>query len=197
MFRYYIIAIAAAVAFIFGTNVIFASVYALSPLYIFVCVICCAAAAFAIDAAAALAVRYLIPKKFYNPLAKRFNCLRMEKRLYTKLGIRKWKDKIPETGGLLVGFGKSHATELHNNAYVYKFMQETCYAEVMHLLSVPLGFLVLPLCPHVLRVGVALPVAVINSVLQLLPAMVQRFVRPQLLRVYKGNLKKQGSDLRK
>lgn len=190
MFRYYIIAIAVAVALIFGVNSIFVIPHA--PLVALAYIALCVLGAFAIDAIVALAVRYLVPQRFYNPLAKRFACLRFEKKLYTKLGIRKWKDKIPETGGILVGFGKSHATDLHNNDYVYKFMQETCYAEVMHVWSMPLGFLVLLICPAHLRLSIALPVAVVNAVLQLLPVMVQRFVRPQLLRVYKGNLKRNG-----
>lgn len=191
MFRYYIIAIILAVALVFGVNVLFVTpLPGLSHLDALLYLLLCVAGAFAVDAVAALAVRYLVPEKFYNPLAKRFACFRFEKKLYTRLGIRKWKDKIPETGGLLVGFGKRHATDLHNNAYVYKFMQETCYAEVMHVWSIPLGFLVLLICPAPLRVSIALPVAIVNAVLQILPAAVQRFVRPQLLRVYNGNLKR-------
>lgn len=183
--------IAGSVLLIFGCNALFAvsaTEFSLGILLLFL--ILAVLEAFAIDAIAALAVRYIIPQSFYNPLSKRFKCLRAEKKLYTKLGIRKWKDKIPETGGLLVGFQKKHATDLHDNAYVYKFMQETCYAELMHILSIPLGFITLALCPRALMLTVALPVASVNAFLQLLPVMVQRFIRPQLMRVYKANQKR-------
>lgn len=191
MFRYYIIIIVSAALLIFGCNALLViPISELSLGYLSVFLTLAALEAFAVDAIAALAVRYIIPQRFYNPFAKRFRCLRAEKRVYTKLGIRKWKDKIPETGGLLVGFQKKKVTALHDNAYIYKFMQETCYAELMHLISMPLGFITLALCPHPLRLTVALPVAAVNAFLQLLPVMVQRFIRPQLLRVYNANSKR-------
>lgn len=192
MFRYYIIIIVCSVLLIFGCNAplaVSAAELSLGVLLMFL--ILAVLEAFVVDAIAALAVRYVIPQSFYDPLSKRFKCLRMEKKLYIKLGIRKWKDKIPETGGLLVGFQKKHATALHDNAYVYKFMQETCYAELMHILSIPLGFITLALCPRSLMLTVALPVACVNAFLQLLPVAVQRFIRPQLLRVYNANQRRQ------
>lgn len=189
MFRYYIITIVAATAAIFGINAaLIAPLYGFSYPYLLALVLLAVVEAFAIDAIVALAVRYLVPKKFYDPLAKRFRCHKKEKKIYTKLGIRKWKDKIPETGGLLVGFQKKKVLDLHDNEYLYKFMQETCYAEVMHVWSIPLGFLTLALCPTPLHLTVALPVAIVNAILQILPVAVQRFIRPQLLRVYNKNL---------
>lgn len=189
MFRYYIISIIAAMAVIFGANAAFVVPHGeISYLSVLAYTVLAVAVAFAADAIAALVSRYLIPKKFYDPLAKRFRCHKKEKKLYVKLGIRKWKDKIPETGGLLVGFQKKKALDLHDNEYIYKFMQETCYAEVMHAWSVPLGFITLAFCPAPLRLTVALPVAIVNAILQLLPVAVQRFIRPQLLRVYNANL---------
>ena len=191
MLRYYIASIVAATAAIAGANAVFvAPTYEISFTFVLIITLLSVAEAFAIDAVIALTVRYLIPKSFYDPLAKRFRCHKKEKKLYVKLGIRKWKDKIPETGGMLVGFQKKKATDLHDNAYVYKFMQETCYAEVMHVWSIPAGFIILALCPTSLRLTVALPVAVVNAILQLLPVSVQRFIRPQLLRVYVKNEKR-------
>ena len=191
MFRYYVTAIILALTAIFGVNAVFITPLPhVSHLDMLAFLVLATAEAFAIDAAVALIVRYAVPQRFYNPLAKRFKCFRAEKKIYTRLGIRKWKDKIPETGGLLVGFQKKKVTDLKDNAYLYKFMQETCYAEVMHVWSALLGFTIIALCPSPLRLSVALSVAVVNAVLQLLPVAVQRFIRPQLLRVYNGNLKR-------
>ncbi len=191
MFRYYIIAILAAVAVISGANALL--VIPEAPLYALLLTVLLSIACFALDAAVALIVRYAVPEKYYNPLRRRFAVARFEKKLYVQLGIRTWKDKIPETGGLLAGFQKSRALDLHDNEYVLKFMRESCYAEVMHLWSALLSFVILPLCSASLRLTLALPVALVNFVLQLLPILVQRFIRPQLLRVYKGNLRRKGN----
>ena len=66
-----------------------------------------AAAAFLADAVCALATRRCIPEQKMNPFARVWKVHRFERRFYVKLGIRRWKDKIPETGGLLVGFSKA------------------------------------------------------------------------------------------
>ena len=191
MFRYYVIAIFACMALIFTANAAFvAPLPDISRAEMLLWLVVGVAVAIAADAAAALFTRYALPKKYFDPRKKRYASFSWEKKLYSRIGIRRWKDKIPETGGILVGFSKSRATDLRNNEYVFKFMEETCYAEVMHVWSVPLGFLTMLACPASLRLTVALPVAAVNAVLQTLPIMVQRFIRPQLMRVYRGNEKR-------
>ena len=127
-----------------------------------------------------------------NPFARVWKVHHFERRFYVKIGIRRWKDKIPETGGLLVGFSKSAVADRHDNTYLLKFLKETCYAELMHIISIPCGFLVLLLTfawdsiPHFIA-WFGLPVAIVNAVLQLLPIFVQRYVRPFLLSAYRYN----------
>ena len=153
------------------------------------------AAAFLVDAVCALATRWCIPEQKMNPFARVWKAHPSERRFYVKLGIRRWKDKIPETGGLLVGFSKSAVADRHNNTYLLKFLKETCYAELMHIISIPCGFLVLLLTfawdsiPHFIA-WFGLPVAIVNAILQLLPIFVQRYVRPFLAAAYRHNLKK-------
>ncbi|MBO7310217.1 MAG: hypothetical protein J6U86_02345, partial [Clostridia bacterium] len=167
MLRYYISAIIASAAVIFIANILL--IPQASALSVLLFLLLAILEAFAVDAIVALVIRYLVPEKHYDPISKRFKVQKFEKKLYSKLGIRKWKDKIPETGGMLVGFQKKKVLDLHDNKYLYKFMQETCYAEAMHEWSVPLGFVVVALCPSPLKVSVALPVALVNAVLQILP----------------------------
>ena len=156
------------------------------------------ALAFGLDAVIALAVRRL-PEGAVDPRRKAYRVAKWEKRLYKKMGIVSWKDKIPEAGGLLVGFQKSRVLDFHDNAYLLTFMRESVYAEVMHVISAVGGFAIVALCPLLglwfpaaseVRWGlrIALPVALVNFVLQVLPVMVQRYVRPQLMRVYERNL---------
>ena len=198
MFRYYIIAIVSGSALIFGANALFVVSHTpFSVMHAFIFTVLSVVEAFLIDAAVALLVRYAVPKSYYHPLKRRYACARWEKKVYVKLGIRKWKDKIPETGGLLVGFPKDKVLDMHDNSYIFRFMEETCYAEVMHVWSAVLGFAVLALCPAPLRMTVALPVTLVNLILQILPVAVQRFVRPQLLRIYNSNSRRDQSRLSK
>ena len=187
MFRYYVIAILICMVLIIGANAFIAP-----PLQALTVTVICVLCAIAIDAIAALFVRYALPKKFFDPRRSRYKSFSWEKRFYTSIGIRKWKDKIPETGGLLVKFPKTKVLDFRDTEYLFKFMEETCYAEIMHVWSIPLGFAVLLLAPADLILTVALPVAIVNAILQLLPVFVQRFLRPQLMRVYVRGLKREG-----
>lgn len=182
MLRYYFIIIGICTVLIAVISAVFAP-FGTSVLMTALCVLL----AFSIDAAVALFTRYVLPKSFFNPFRRRFTCARFEKSFYSAIGIRKWKDKIPETGGLLVKFPKNRVLDFHDNEYLFKFMEETCYAEIMHVWSIFLGFAVLFACKGTLRLTIALPVAAVNALLQLLPVFVQRFIRPQLARVYQRN----------
>lgn len=190
MFRYYLI-------IMFGGTGILALILALcgdvSTGKAVIAAFSTSATAFGIDALVALAVRWAIPNRKMNPFHPIWRVHHWERRFYVKIGIRHWKDKIPETGGLLVGFSKKRVTDRKNNAYILTFLKETCYAELMHVLSIPLGFLTLLLTfawtsfdfiPYI-----GLPVACVNAVLQLFPIFVQRYVRPFLLSTYRWNEK--------
>ena len=95
---------------------------------------------------------------------------------------------------LLVGFGKSKVLDMHNNEYLLTFMRESVYAEIMHVISAFAGFVFPLLCLLIpgwaWLVRMSLPVAIVNFVLQVLPVMVQRYVRPQLMSVYLRNQKR-------
>ena len=140
-----------------------------------------------IDAVVAIFVR-MFPKKWVNPFNKIYTVHKWESKFYVKLAIRKWKDLIPESGKMLTGFGKREVLDMKDNAYLFKFMEETVYAEVMHLLSAVFGFLVVFVNLN-LWFLVGIPLAIFNFILQILPAMVQRYNRPKLMLAYRRNEK--------
>ncbi len=145
----------------------------------------CLLGLFIVDAVVAIVVR-LLPKKLYNPFKKLYKVSEKERKFYDKIKIRAWKDKIPETGGLLVGFSKTKVADMTNNEYVEKFMYETVYAEVMHFVSIPFSFLVSFIYPKLfLFVGLILIIG--NILLQLMPVMVQRYNRYKLMILHKRN----------
>ncbi len=182
MLRYYLIAI-------FGGIALFSLLAVLAGgivwWYAVLGVFASAAAAFGIDALVALCVRRY-PEQKIDPFRGWFRARRWERKCYVRLGIRHWKDRIPEMGGLLAHFSKKQVADRHDNAYLLKFMRETCYAEVMHIWSVPAGFLIFLLFPHhILWFG--LPVALVNAALQIPPVLTQRYVRPFLVSAYRRN----------
>ena len=177
MYRYYLLVIGICPALL-----ALCATYALdlSPLVALLTAYAMSALAFAIDALVALAVRLLCPPSLADARRRIWHVHKWERSLYVRLGIRHWKDKIPEAGGLLVGFSKKRIAEPKNAAYLRRFLAEGVLAECMHALSIPAGFaLLLPLFPHRLCFG--LPIALINALLNLLPLLVQRYVRPFLL----------------
>ena len=143
----------------------------------------------AIDAIIATIVHAMSQKKLH-PFAKIYQMTKFEKTLYLKLGIKKWKDKIPEAGKYLCHFAKDKVLDPNNNEYVYKFLCETCYAGIMHFISIFLGFLIMIFMPN--KLNIVLPVCVVNAVLQILPVMVQRFNRERLINLYNYNKRHSG-----
>lgn len=140
-----------------------------------------------IDALVAIIVR-LLPKRWMNPFNKIYTVHKWESKFYVRLGIRKWKDLIPESGNALTGFGKREVVDMKDNVYLFKFMEETVYAEVMHIISAIFGFLVV-IVNLKLWLIVGIPLAIFNFILQILPVMVQRYNRPKLMLAYKRNEK--------
>lgn len=180
MYRYYLAVILGAPSLLALIAILAGG---LAPLFAFLAAYATTALAFGIDALAALSVRYLMPKWAMDARRHFWHVHRCERAIYVRLGIRRWKDKIPEAGGLLVGFSKKHVTDAKSPTYLLHFLSETCYAELMHLISIPLGFAVILAFPAQLAYF-GLPVALINALLNLLPILVQRYVRPFLLAQY-------------
>jgi len=139
-----------------------------------------------IDAVCALFVRYCLPKKVFNPFLKCYRVGKVERKFYEKIGIRKWKDRIPEAGQMFANFSKTEVADMTNNEYVIKFMSETIYAEIMHWLSMIFSFLIIFIDLR-LSLTVGLPLVIGNMILNLMPVLVQRYNRPKLMVLYQRN----------
>lgn len=142
---------------------------------------------FLIDAVVAFVIHKL-PNKWFNPYKKIYHVFGFERNFYESIGIKKWKDRIPEMGQLC-NFKKDKIADINNNEYVFKFLEETCYAEVLHLFSAFLGFLVILFFPIKYAFWITGPVAVVNLFLQILPVFIQRYTRPKLMKIYERNIR--------
>ncbi len=97
-------------------------------------------------------------------------------RVYRFLGVREWKEMMPDGAGIFQdGFRKRHMPE-HDEFYLKRFILETCRAEYVHwviLALTPLFFLWNPLSAALLMFPFSLAIN--------LPCiMVQRYNRPRL-----------------
>jgi len=151
--------------------------------YVVITVIWCVALQFAFDGLIALIINKL-PDQWFgvdNPLYRVFP---WEKILYKKLKVRKWKDYVWELGGL-GGFSKKELKEPDNPQYIEKFIIECNKGMVTHRLSYPIGFLAMLTLPNTCSLTIALPVAIVNLFLNILPTLALRYNTPMLLSVLK------------
>ncbi len=79
-------------------------------------------------------------KKLYKKEYRIFKIFKWERKFYEKLGIKKWKDKIPELGKL-GNFSKGKVLDPKNSEYISKFIEECIRGEVTHITSCFIGFL--------------------------------------------------------
>lgn len=144
---------------------------------------------FAVDAILALVIRRGFPPKFFNHQKAIFTVGKGEKKFYEKIGIRKWKDKIPEWGKF-TDFSKNKIAHPTDNTYLSRYFTELCYGEAIHLFSAILGFTLIIFVPRKLLLSIALPVALINALCNLPSLFILRYNSYKLEILYKNNEKR-------
>lgn len=143
---------------------------------------------FAIDGLFAWLINILPNKWFENK--KFFEVSKREQRFYEKLGIRAWKDKVWELGGL-GGFSKAKIDDPKSPEYSKRFLVESYKGEVDHIIGMFVGFTVIFLFPLKFAWIVGVPVAIVNLVLNYMPIMILRYNTPKLKVLYKRALRNQ------
>ena len=186
----YLIVIGISLLIIFITNSILSinGIISVSVIYCLIAALFYFLLVVLVDAVCVLLVRYNPKDDMYNPDKKIYKTYKWEAKFYSKIKIITWKDKIPELG-VLAGFVKTKV-ESDNPDYLYKFAKETVYAEIMHIISAIMGFIIMVIPPYNLMFNFAFPVAFVNCILNVLPILVQRYNRPRLLRMYYRELKR-------
>ncbi len=108
-----------------------------------------------------------------------------EKAFYTRLGIRKWRDRMPTYDPSLF------STELHS---VGEILGANCQAEVVHEIIMLLSFLPLATVPLFGAFSVFLITSVLAALYDSLFVLMQRYARPHLLRAYRYTERKKGDQ---
>lgn len=137
------------------------------------------------------AVARLLPKKCADRKKKCFQVSSKEKKIYEKMKIRAWKEYIPEIGHL-TGFRKNKIDQPKNIEYLERYLLECCYGEIGHFSSMFTGFLTLLFFPLTeIWIAIAVPVAIVSAILNVLPIFVLRYNAYKLEILRKSVLKKQ------
>ncbi len=186
---FYFITVTAATLIITAANFLFGGVYSLptfGKLLLFVVI--GVVAEIAIDGLAAFIIRRL-PEKWFSPEAKAFSVGKGERNFYRKSKIGVWKKYIPEWG-CFTGFHKDKLREPNDSAYIGRFLLESNYGVAGHVAGAVLGFALL-FVPFLHPLTMALPIALVNFILSLLPTMILRSNTPALRGLYRRNKEKE------
>ena len=120
-------------------------------------------------------------RRFISPKRKYYNVSNKERKFWERLGVRKFKDHLPDLGKLFVGFSKAKIADPKDIEYIKKYIHETCVGEVGHFVGALLGFLIMACMPiNHFWLTIALPCAIVNMVLAILPMIVMRYNRYKL-----------------
>ena len=138
-----------------------------------------------VDGLVALFVRRVLPQRLFGRGSKLVRIHKFEKKFYTAVGIKKWKDRVPELGGF-TNFHKDKIYSPKDNAYLDRYITEANSGAFGHLLGMISGFAIVAVVPSVF-LWISLPVAVVNFFLSALPMMILRFNIPKLEALYKMN----------
>ena len=145
----------------------------------------------AIDGVLAFLIRRL-PEGWFKPGARAFAVSDKEAHLYRRLKINKWKRHVPELG-CFTGFHKDTLRDTKSASYLARFLLESNYGVLGHLAGALLGFLIL-LLPFLRPRAMALPIAIINFILNLLPTFILRANTPALFRLYQRSLAREKKE---
>ena len=137
-------------------------------------------------AGAVCALPQAVQTRWFDPDRRFFTVSDREMRVFRKIGLPKWKDRLPQFNP---EFDKRHLAAGRDPAYIDRFLFITCRAEVIHYIIGVLGWVSLAFCLFsenqtawlVRYAGIALFIQLAN-----LPfAWIQRYNRKRLLRVRK------------
>ena len=143
----------------------------------------CTALQFALDGLIAILI-HKMPNGWFGVENRFYRVTNRERTIYKKLGVRRWKDHVWELGGL-GGFSKKKLQEPNNPEYIERFVIECNKGVLTHRLSYPIGFLAMLTLPHPCALTIALPIAVVNLFLNVLPTIVLRYNTPMLVSILK------------
>lgn len=127
-----------------------------------------------------LIVIRLLPKKWFNWTNKAYFVSKNEQNFYVKMGVKVWKDKIPNCMGKVKNYQAENNGEM-SSEYLELFLRESCYGEALHIACVLFGLVGMFFVPIHLVPRMTLPIWVVYAIYNLPSIIIQRYNRPRLI----------------
>ena len=178
--KFYLTVIGIAILIISVINIVFDTA---AWYNVIILVVMCTALQFALDGFIAIIINKM-PDKLFDAENSLYNVSEFEKTLYKRIKVRSWKDKVWELGGL-GGFSKKKLKNPDDPEYIEKFIIECNKGMVTHRLAYPIGFLAMLTFPNICALTIALPIAIVNLFLNVLPTLALRYNTPMLASLLK------------
>ena len=179
----YLIVILSAMALIILVNVLLNPIlYNLYFWYIVLAVVLTTISVIAVSGFVATLVRQVLPEKWFNEMDIKVS--KKEMRFYEKLGVKKWKDLVPELG-FFTGFRKNKIANPKSIEYVDRYILEINYGIYVHFVSIFASFLIVFIYPLKYCLMFGIPVAIVSVILHLMPLFTLRYNLPKLKAIKK------------
>lgn len=123
----------------------------------------------------------LAPKKWFRADAFPFQAFRFERegKLYDKLHIRAWQHRVPDMSRILPSMMPAKKLSGDLDERLPRMIQETCVAEMTHVLLCVVGFR----CIKLWRGAGGVILSILNALGNLVFVVIQRYNRPRLVRL--------------
>ncbi len=120
-----------------------------------------------------------IPRKWFHPDRFPYAPWSWEDdgKIYQKLGVQLWKDKLPDMSKILPKMVKKKISLTGSTRDAWKVILETCVAEMVHWVLMFLSFVIYLLCPTPLGAVIA----IIYGLTHIPFIIIQRYNRPVLM----------------
>ena len=122
----------------------------------------------------------LLPKNWFHGDRFPFRCSPREAKLYCALRVHDWQDKAPDMSKIVPKLIPAKNLDGDFRAHLPRMIQETCVAELTHVLLSFCGLYALRLWPGAGGVAVTLVYILLGNVPFIL---IQRYNRPRLQRL--------------
>ena len=133
---------------------------------------------------AAFFIGRLLPKKWFRADMFPYRAFGFEKegRIYDKLNIRKWQNKVPDMSKILPFMMPAKRVSVDCADKMPRMIQETCVAEFIHGMNCIAGLYCLKLYPGIGGIIIVLLYALVFNIPYML---IQRYNRPRLIELGK------------
>ena len=130
------------------------------------------------------AIGQSLPRRWFKQDSWLYKCRKWENggKIYDKLGVRYWKDIVPDMSRIVPGVFKKKAGVSTDPNHIRRLIQETCVAELIHWLLIIA--LAIPVYAAVGGWGGTV-CTILYSVGNMVFIVIQRYNRPRLVEIHK------------